>query len=99
MRLHDFCVSALDHESVFIFHYRCSFLRGDFVPHSILEAIRQGIWTYEPEAARAERFSATDALPGSTEKLDVLAQRVQAGLPLWHPADRISYERSDRMRD
>ncbi len=69
------------------------------MPHSILEAIRQGNWSYEPESARAERFAATDALPGSMEKLDVLAQRVQAGLPLWHPADRLSYERSDRMRD
>lgn len=31
----------------------------------------------------------TQARPGSAEKIDVLAQRVAAGLELWHPADPV----------
>lgn len=66
--------------------------------HSILEAIRQGNWNYEPESERNVGFSATDAIPGSTEKLDVLAQRIQLGLPLWHPADRLTYDGKEYFR-
>lgn len=33
-------------------------------------------------------FQATNAEPGSREKLDILAQRIRLGLPLWHPEDR-----------
>ncbi len=29
----------------------------------------------------------TDALPGSEEKIRVLAERARLGLPLWHPLD------------
>ena len=32
-------------------------------------------------------FAPTDALPGSEEKVHVLAQRVQLRQPLWHPLD------------
>lgn len=38
-----------------------------------------------------EDFSATDAPAGSAEKLEMLARRVQAGVPLWHPDDRADY--------
>jgi hypothetical protein len=38
-----------------------------------------------------EDFSPTDAPAGSRSKLDVLAERVQKGLPLWHPQDRSDY--------
>jgi hypothetical protein len=31
-------------------------------------------------------------MPGTVEKLDVLAQRLQRGLPLWHPRDKMSYD-------
>ena len=34
-----------------------------------------------------EPFEPTDAPVGSPEKLMVLAERVERGLPLWHPAD------------
>ena len=33
-------------------------------------------------------FDATDAPPGSREKLRVLVERSERGLPLWHPLDR-----------
>jgi hypothetical protein len=66
------------------------------VPDSILEAIRQGIWDYEP-AVEAEQhpFDATRALPGTEQKLEVLAERVRQGLPLWHDADRRTYDESN----
>jgi hypothetical protein len=38
------------------------------------------------------RVTPTGALPGTAEKLDVLAERLRLGLPLWHPEDRLSYE-------
>ena len=36
-------------------------------------------------------FTATDAPAGSRAKIDMLAQRIQMGLPLWHPEDRGDY--------
>ena len=65
------------------------------MPNSVLEAIKQGILDYEPEDnTTARNGTATHALPGSREKLDVLADRVRQGLPLWNPRDRISYDDS-----
>ncbi len=58
------------------------------MPKSILEAIKMGLWDYEPPEVDASQFSSTDAMPGTKEKLSVLAERVQKGLPLWHPDDR-----------
>lgn len=36
-------------------------------------------------------FVPTDAAPGSVEKMEVLACRLQLGLPLWHPEDRVDF--------
>jgi hypothetical protein len=36
-------------------------------------------------------FVPTEAPAGSRQKLDILAQRVQQGAPLWHPEDRPDY--------
>jgi hypothetical protein len=38
-----------------------------------------------------EEYNATEAPAGSHEKLEILARRVQAGVPLWHPEDRADY--------
>lgn len=38
-----------------------------------------------------EEFVPTAAPAGSPEKIETLAQRVQLGLPLWHPEDRNDY--------
>jgi hypothetical protein len=62
------------------------------VAKSVLEAIKQGEWNYEPEAVEDQRFTATRAMPGTGEKLEVLAERVRAGLPLWHGQDRMDYD-------
>jgi len=62
------------------------------VPQSVLEAIKAGIWDFEPDNMESGEFDATEALPGTDEKLAILASRVQAGLPLWHPRDRRTYD-------
>jgi hypothetical protein len=38
-----------------------------------------------------DEFEATVAPAGSKEKLEVLAERVLRGEPLWHPEDRPDY--------
>jgi hypothetical protein len=63
--------------------------------HSVLEAIKLGQWDFEPKEKEQEQFQATGAMPGTTAKLDVLAERVRLGLPLWHPSDRQDYDESD----
>ena len=62
---------------------------------SVLEAIKEGVWDYEPEEVDQSRYDATRAMPGTDEKLTVLAERVQAGLPLWHESDRTDYDESE----
>lgn len=59
---------------------------------SVLEAIKEGIWDFEPEEIDGEQYDATRAIPGTREKLSVLAERARAGLPLWHESDRADYE-------
>jgi hypothetical protein len=61
------------------------------VPASILDAIKLGNWDYEPDDFEGDAFAATQALPGTGEKLEILAARIEQGLPLWHPADRRSF--------
>jgi hypothetical protein len=74
--------------------------RRNAVPRSVLEAIKQGDWNFEPTAeglvTPASVPKATNAMPGTDEKLGVLAERLQRGLPLWHPADRRSYNDADK---
>ena len=58
------------------------------MPRSILEAIKIGIWDFEPPEVALHKYDATDAMPGTREKLDALARRLESGLPLWHLDDR-----------
>jgi len=67
------------------------------VPKSVLEAVKSGYWDFEPERVDKSRYTPTGALPGSEEKLTVLEQRIQLGLPLWHPEDRLFYR--DELED
>jgi hypothetical protein len=66
------------------------------VPTSVLDAIKLGIWDFEPAASENAAYQPTRAMPGSFEKLAILAQRVEQGLPLWHPNDRRCYDESER---
>lgn len=59
---------------------------------SVLEAIKEGQWDFEPERVEERRYPATKAMPGTDEKLEVLAARIRAGLPLWHNGDRTEYD-------
>ena len=59
---------------------------------SVLDAIRDGMWDFEPQQLKSDEYSATKAMPGSRAKLDVLAERAQRGLPLWHDEDRLEYD-------
>jgi hypothetical protein len=36
-------------------------------------------------------FTPTDAPAGSKEKIEILARRIEMGMPLWHPEDRHDY--------
>ena len=72
--------------------YLCIFSEDFNVPLSILEAIQLGMWDFEPKEGPTVQLRATEAMPGSSEKLEVLAERLRSGLPLWHPSDRLSYE-------
>lgn len=40
---------------------------------------------------KTEEFVGTQSPAGSRDKLEVLAERVRRGLPLWHPEDRQDY--------
>jgi hypothetical protein len=66
------------------------------VSHSVLDAIKQGEWDFEPSSQQVVNLKATAAMPGTNEKLDVLAERLRQGLPLWHPADRRSYDEREK---
>jgi hypothetical protein len=58
------------------------------VPETVLEAIKQGLWDFEPRELECEEFEACCEMPGTAGKLLALAERVRLGLPLWHPEDR-----------
>ena len=58
---------------------------------SILDAVQDGEWDFEPVPCQEDYYEPTRALPGSAEKVGVLKDRVRRGLPLWHPSDRRFY--------
>lgn len=62
---------------------------------SVLEAIRQGDWNFEPQVIGKDKYLSTTALPGSVEKVKLLAARAVEGVPLWHPDDRLSFDDSE----
>jgi hypothetical protein len=64
---------------------------------NVLDAIRDGDWFFEPQEVEPTGYEATSAIPGTKEKLNVLADRVRSGLPLWHARDRSDYEDPDAV--
>ncbi len=62
------------------------------MPNSVLEAIKLGLWDYEPEKVPDAEFDSTRALPGTNAKLAVLTERLRLGLPLWHSSDVRSFD-------
>lgn len=65
------------------------------MPNSVLEAIKDGVWDFEPSDRSKEDYEKTVALPGTGEKLTILAHRLELGLPLWHPQDRLTFDDSE----
>jgi hypothetical protein len=63
---------------------------------SVLKAIRQGEWDFEPEPMQEEMYHSTAAMPGSDEKVKELAKRAREGLPLWHSEDRQTFDDTSR---
>lgn len=59
---------------------------------NVLDAIKLGEWDFEPDKVDDSNFDPTGAMPGTNEKLSVLAARVRAGLPLWNGNDRTEYD-------
>jgi hypothetical protein len=59
---------------------------------SVLEAVKLGQWDFEPREVDSRNYSRTRAMPGTREKLTVMAERLRLGLPLWHPCDRRSWD-------
>ena len=62
------------------------------MPKSVLEAIKMGIWDFEPPKVEFDKFDASNAMPGTGEKLLIMAERAKRGLPLWHIEDRDDME-------
>ncbi|MGD0900548.1 MAG: hypothetical protein ABR915_22170 [Thermoguttaceae bacterium] len=62
------------------------------MPKSILDAIKEGFWDFEPRAMDFNQFDPSDAMPGTDEKIRTLAERIRRGVPLWHASDRSDIE-------
>jgi hypothetical protein len=58
---------------------------------NVFEAILETGHDEDFAPMETDEFKATEAPAGSRAKLEILARRVQLGLPLWHPEDRRDY--------
>ncbi len=58
---------------------------------NVFEAILECGHDEDFAPVNCDDFSPTDAPAGSKAKLDILAQRIMSGAPLWHPEDRADY--------
>jgi hypothetical protein len=58
---------------------------------NVFEAILECGHDEDFNPAENDEFLRTDAPAGSKAKIDILAERIQRGLPLWHPEDRSDY--------
>ena len=58
---------------------------------NVFEAILESGHDEDFVPVETEEFGATDAAAGSRAKIDVLAERVLSGMPLWHSDDRCDY--------
>jgi hypothetical protein len=58
---------------------------------NVFEAILESGHDEDFSPAETDDFAATDAPAGSRAKIDILAERVLRGEPLWHSSDRSDY--------
>jgi hypothetical protein len=58
---------------------------------NVFEAILEFGHDEDFTPVETDDFAPTDAPAGSRAKIEVLAERVRLGVPLWHPSDRCDY--------
>lgn len=58
---------------------------------NVFEAILENGHDEDFVPVESDQFQPTTAPAGSAQKLEVLAQRIAMGMPLWHPEDRNDY--------
>ena len=58
---------------------------------NVFEAILECGHDEDFAPVETDDFCATEAPAGSRAKIEILAQRVQSGEPLWHQEDRCDY--------
>jgi hypothetical protein len=58
---------------------------------NVFEAILECGHDEDFSPVESNDFRETDAPAGSKAKIDILAERVMRGFPLWHPEDRADY--------
>ena len=58
---------------------------------NVFEAISEFGHDEDFAPLQTDEFNSTEAPAGSQKKLQVLAERVKQGLPLWHDDDRSDY--------
>lgn len=58
---------------------------------NVFDAIMENGHDEDFAPVETEDFVPTDAPAGSRAKIEILAERVRKGLPLWHPMDRNDY--------
>ena len=55
--------------------------------NSILEAVKMGLWDFLPHTVDDRELEASDGVPGTREKLDILAEHLRRDRrPIW-PVD------------
>ena len=58
---------------------------------NVFEAILKYGHDEDFDPTESSQFEPTDAPAGSPEKIEALRKRVENGLPLWHPTDRVDF--------
>jgi len=59
--------------------------------HNVFDAIMKYGHDEDFVPDDGEQFKPTAAAAGSPDKIEILAERVRLGQPLWHEEDRVDY--------
>jgi hypothetical protein len=70
--------------------------RNTIVANSILEAVKMGLWHCLPHTVDYDELEASDAMPGTREKLDMLAEHLRRAVPVRHFDDSLDDDRRAR---
>jgi len=68
------------------------------VANSILEAVKMGLWNFQPHTIDYRELEASDAMPGTREKLDILVEHLRRDVPTWHIDDCLDEDCLDRKK-